>query len=253
MSRSRWGGFRKGRKRYINWWDELRTPDAATESVETPTSPTEFDYTTAQGIWNLNSTMQFPKSNASGGGGGGGGGGTPSYSTGFSASLDTISGQSATWSQRTVNISAYAGATVRIVFHYTNGSSFTGDIQLDLINLVGTTFYTFEVDDDGFETSTNGESTHASVNWVGLTNNATGGRFNRRTGGTPSSGTGLTTAADGSYYVYAETSSPANVTGYNFWLRSPQVTLGSSPTLTYYEARSGAGIGTLNVHLDVIA
>lgn len=55
---SRWGGFRKGRQRYRNWWDELKAPSAPSTA---PTSPTEFDYTTAQGIWNLDSTVQFSK------------------------------------------------------------------------------------------------------------------------------------------------------------------------------------------------
>jgi hypothetical protein len=94
MGRSRWGGFRKGRKRYSNWWTDLRTPDAATESVEAPASPTEFDYTTAQGIWNLNSTVQFYKGNApaeggDGGGGGGGGGGATIAFEGYASNTST--------------------------------------------------------------------------------------------------------------------------------------------------------------------
>ena len=244
--KSRWGGFRKGRQRYSNWWDELRTPDAASESVAAPTSPTEFDYTTAQGIWNLNSTVQFKKGNA--------GGSTPSYSLGLSSSLDNVTGQNATWSQRNVDISAYAGATVRLVFHYTNGSSYTGDIQLDQINLDGTT-YTFESTTESFETNGGNESTYNTVTWYQvITTYSAPGRWSRDSDGTPSGGTGLTTGAAGtSWYLYAETSSPANVTGYNFWLRSPQVTLSGSPTLSYYEGRSGAGIGTLNVYIDAIS
>lgn len=61
MSRSRWGGFFKGFRRYTNKWDDLRTSEAEAASVAAPTSPTDFDYTTAQGIWNLNSTVQFKK------------------------------------------------------------------------------------------------------------------------------------------------------------------------------------------------
>jgi len=64
MSRSRWGGFRGGFNRYKEKWNELRTQEAENQSVAAPTSPIEFDYTTAQGIWNLNSTIQFKKSNA---------------------------------------------------------------------------------------------------------------------------------------------------------------------------------------------
>ena len=238
MSRSRWGGFRKGFKRYYSNWEDLRTSSAST--VNAPANPTEFDYTTAQGIWNLNSTMQFPKTQIS-------------YSVGFSSSLDTVSGQNGSWSQRTIDISTYAQATVRLVFHYTNGDNdFTGDLQLDEIALDGTT-YSFESTSDNFETSGNDESTYGSVSWISVATNTTEGRWNRDSGGTPSSNTGLSSASDGSFYLYAETSSPANTNGYNFWLRSPQVTRSSSPTLTYYEARSGASIGTLNVYLDVIS
>jgi hypothetical protein len=59
---SRWGGFRKGRRRYTKDWDELKAPSAEREETVADT-PQEFSYVEAKGIWNLNSTMQFPKSN----------------------------------------------------------------------------------------------------------------------------------------------------------------------------------------------
>lgn len=62
---SRWGGFRKGRTRYTNNWDELKAPGAIREETVAET-PQQFSYVEAKGIWNLNSTMQFPKSNALG-------------------------------------------------------------------------------------------------------------------------------------------------------------------------------------------
>jgi hypothetical protein len=100
MSRSRWGGFRTGFKRYKNWWTDLRTPDSATESLEAPTAPTEFDYTTAQGIWNLNSTVQFYKGNAPAEGGGGGttiafegyATGSASNGSGYTLNLSSLTG-----------------------------------------------------------------------------------------------------------------------------------------------------------------
>jgi hypothetical protein len=67
MSKSRWGGYRIGRQRYTTQWEALRTPDAATQSIVAPTSPLEFSYTTAQGIWNLNSTVNFRGTPGSGG------------------------------------------------------------------------------------------------------------------------------------------------------------------------------------------
>lgn len=237
MSRSRWGAFFRGFRQYKTNWDNFKTSSA--QSVSTPTSPVEFDYTTAQGIWNLNSTVNFRST-----------GGGASYTLGFSESLDTISGQLDGWRERTVDISAYAGATERLVFHYVSGSSFTGDIQLDAINIDGNS-YSFESNTHSFETSANGESSYNSVSWQALSTGETNGRWCRDSGGTGSSDTARTDAANGSFYVFAETSTPG-YPSYNFWLRSPQITLSGSPTLSYYETRLGATIGTLNVHLDVI-
>lgn len=174
------------------------------------------------------------------------------YTVGFSASLDTITGQNASWSQRTVDISSYGGATVRPVFYYVSGSNFTGDIQLDQIQIDSTT-YSFESDSESWQTSSNESSTYSGVTWVSVPTAASNApRFSRDSGGTASTGTGLTTAADGSFYLYAETSS-AGYPNTPFWLRGPEVTLSGSPTFSYYEARSGATIGTLNFYLDVIS
>lgn len=176
-----------------------------------------------------------------------------SVSTGLSSSLFNVSGENNAWTQQTVDISAYANCTVRLVFKYANGgSSFYGDLQLDAIDLDGNT-YSFESTGESFETSASGESTYAGVSWGSLATGTTAERWNVDSGGTPSDSTGRADAADGSYYVYAETSSPANVNGYLFWLRSPEVTLGSTPTLTFYEARYGANIGQLDVYLDVVS
>ena len=240
MSRSRWGGFRRGLRLFRRKWEELEAESS--EGVSAPADITEFNYKNAQGIWNLNSTVNLRGEARS----------SATYTVGFSDSLDTISGESASWQQRTVDISDYSGATVRLVFNYKNGSGFRGDLQLDAIALDGTT-YSFENTGDSFQTSASGESTYAGVSWQTLSTGTTNARWNVDSGGTPSGSTGLTSGAVGSYYIYAETSSPADEQGYNFWLRSPQVTLGSSPTLTYYVARSGSNIGSLGIYLDVIA
>jgi hypothetical protein len=60
MSRSRWGGFRK---KLISSWNEIKAPSATLEEV--PATVQDFDYTQAKGIWNLRSTTQFSKKNAS--------------------------------------------------------------------------------------------------------------------------------------------------------------------------------------------
>lgn len=150
----------------------------------------------------------------------------------------------------------YRGATVRPVFFYENTSGgFRADLQLDLINLDGNG-YSFESNATGWQTTTSstGITGYSSASWTSVATAVTTGRWNRDAAGTGSSGTGRTDAASGSYYLYAETSSPANAAGYRFLLRGPQVTLGDDPDFTWYEARysSDSTMGTLKVYLDVI-
>jgi len=173
---------------------------------------------------------------------------------GLSSSLDSVSGQNASWSTRNVDISAYANEDVKLVFIYTNGTSgtsFQGDLQLDDIRLDGTT-YSFENTGHSWETTTTDTpvANYSSASFTNLAVGTTNGRWNVDSGGTPSGSTGLSSADAGTYYVYAETSG-TGTSGDNYILRSPTVTLGSSPTLQYAEARSGGNIGTLNVYLDV--
>jgi len=178
--------------------------------------------------------------------------------TGITSSLATYSGQNASWQLIDLSsaITAYAGATARVVFRYQSGSSFTGDLQLDAIT-VGPNTYGFETGVDGFETSTSTSGATAVYNSVtsfqALATGTSAGRWNRDTGNTPSSGTGNLGAYSGSYFVYAETST--NGTGFPsryFWLRGPEVVLeASSPSLGFALGREGATIGTLDVYLDI--
>jgi len=238
MSKSRFGGFRVGKKRILNDWDNRKSNSS---NASAPATVLDLDYSTAQGIWNLNSTVQFSKQSLS------------SIPLGLSTSLFQTSGVLDAWSEKTVDISSYATKTVRLVFKYTMiGANFTSDIQLDNINIDGN-IYSFENTGESWQTSGSGETDYSSVTWSNVAVATTGGRWNSDTGGTPSNGTARTDAASGSYYVYAETSSPGNVVGFVFWLRSPEIILDSSPTLTYYEARNGTNLGNLDVHLDVIS
>ena len=151
----------------------------------------------------------------------------------------------------------YRGATVRPVFYYENtNGGFRADLQLDLINLDGNV-YDFESNATGWQTTTSSTSisNYSSTSWSSLPNDAhQTSRWNRDSGGTSSSGTGRADAASGSYYLYAETTSPGNAVGFDFLLRGPQVTLGDDPDFTWYEARysSDSTMGTLKVYLDVI-
>lgn len=176
------------------------------------------------------------------------------YSLGLSASLFSVSGQSAVWTTRSVDVSSYSGATCYLVFSHTvaaSGTAFYADLQLDTITVNGTT-YNFDTGTESFQTSITCTSSYSAVSWTTLGTATTADRWNRDAGGTPSSSTGLTTADSGSYYVYTESSSPV-VNNDVFWLRSPQITLLSNQTVYFAEARYGSTIGTLNFYLDVIS
>lgn len=149
----------------------------------------------------------------------------------------------------------YRGATVRPVFFYENTSGgFKADLQLDSIDLDGN-FYGAGTETFQTTTSSTDISNYSSASFSNVATATTAGRWNRDTGGTPSTGTGRTDAAGGNYYYYAETTSPANVAGFKFILRGPQVTLGNDPDFTFYEARysSDNTMGTLKVYLEVIS
>ena len=171
---------------------------------------------------------------------------------GLTSSIDSISGYRAGWRYRNIDISEYRGATVRPVFHYLSGTSYRGDIQIDDIQIDSTYAYSFEQSaHHSFQSNQTNSSVYTSVVWSTLYAGATAGRWNIDSYGTPSSGTGETSAADGTYYVYVETS------GYslkNSWLRGPEIVLPSDVSnMSYAEARLGANIGSLNVYLDITA
>lgn len=169
----------------------------------------------------------------------------------INANVSSFGGNNAVWNEQTVDLSPYAGATLRVVWQYTKGLSFTGDIQLDDVYINGTT-YDFETDGDGFETSLAGETAYDDVSWSSVINGTTSKRWNRDTAGTGSSGTGLaedhTLGTTSGAYLYVETSGGA---AYEVsWLRSPEITLNANPGyLSFWEARYGATMGNVTVYL----
>lgn len=169
--------------------------------------------------------------------------------------LATYTGQSSLPEWEAINLSSsvsqYVGQQGRLVFQYTSGSSYTGDIQLDDVN-IGSTNYSFENSGNGWETTTNDTTTttytdayYQTLSWSQVLVATTNGRWNSDTGGTGSSGTALNSARTGLYYLYAETTSPAHPSKV-MWLRSPLITLDTA-TLNFDLARVGATIGTLRV------
>jgi hypothetical protein len=242
--KSRFGSYLRGRYFIYALWNNIKSPSSVVTSGYSDI--TTFDYGQAQGQYDLTSTTQFPHTKYV----------PPVYNLGFTPSLLNVSGQLDAWTQQTVDISGYAGATVQLVFHYVNtGGAYTSDMQLDQIDLDGN-IYSFENTTHNFETSVTGDnqSVYANVTWepVAIQQDSRS-QWQVDSGGTPSGGTGRTDAAAGTWYIYTEMSGEGATVNFNTWLRSPQVTLSSNPTLTFFEARLGASIGSLNIHLDVIA
>ena len=247
---SRFGSYRK-----INFekvLTDLRTTELGTKVYERyeeypldeqNMTLIDLDYTTTSGIWNMRSTMQFHKKGKF----------IETIVLGLTDSLYQTSGVLDAWTKHTIDISNKPNRTVRPVFKYTMiGAVYTADLQLDNIVIDGNT-YSFENTGDSFQTSSTSNTDYNNVTWSNVGVGTTTGVWNVDTAGTGSSGTGRTDASSGVYYVYAETSSPANVVGYTFWLRGPEITLSANPTFSYYEARNGTNLGTLDIYLDIIS
>jgi len=199
---------------------------------------------------------------ASGGGGGGGGGG----GTGLSSALMTqlVGGTGNTnWTQYTISLSSYASNTIRLVWKYivvNNGNVYQNDIQLDTVAITGgSESYNFDSDNESFQTTyvsdnpSTADSGYSSLTWYSVQTSDTRGYWCRDgNGSTPSGSTGGASAQGGSFYIYAETSSPT-ADGDAMWLRSPQITLDSTPgNCTFYVARDITGNSTLDFYVDVI-
>lgn len=162
-----------------------------------------------------------------------------SYTTGFTESLLTTTGSiSDSWVQKTLDLSEYAGALVRVVFrHITYGEQ--AGIGIDSI-VIDSNTYNFDSTALDFEVDSNYSGTveYADVNWETV-----GSRlhsFYIQEGG----------AQSGNFYLSSLTS-PFNNTGKTRWLRSPTVLLGETPELTFYENRKYSD-KPVNVYLDIV-
>ncbi|MEM1000210.1 MAG: T9SS type A sorting domain-containing protein [Bacteroidota bacterium] len=148
------------------------------------------------------------------------------------------------WYSDTVDLSNYTGLSIFLVrWTGTTGTSYTSDMALDNINL-GEGFCHSKVTSypyaESFESGLGDWTQETSDDWDWF----------RYSGSTPSFSTGPTTASDGAYYLYTESSSP------NF----PSKTMGihacfdfsslDHPTLTFDQHLYGATMGTLTLQIS---
>lgn len=158
----------------------------------------------------------------------------------------TLSGDQGTaWGNATVDLSAYSG-TIQLRFNGVTGSNYTGDMSVDNVKVRAATSSTCTAIssfpyNESFESGTGSwvQETTDDIDWT------------RRSGTTPSSGTGPSGATDGTYYMYVEASSPnypskvANLRSSCFDISSL-----STPTFDFSYHMLGSAMGTLRVQVS---
>jgi hypothetical protein len=202
--------------------------------------------------------------------------------------LQTITGQqhssqTTSSTQYSINVGAFKGKTVRAVFHYVSGSNYTGDVQLDVISMPwygsffgspnqwqamstgfgGSTFSAAQLKPNftlngnwenanlgNIQTTRTDTTSHTNATWYDITTGSSNLRWNGRTGGTPSGGTGMTTMLG--YHVYAEVSSAFNK---NFWMRTPEWNVPNevgSGNIGFTYGAYGSNMGTLKLYVQEV-
>lgn len=167
-------------------------------------------------------------------------------------------GNSSSWSNQVITLSSeYHGHDVRVVWKYTGGSSFTGDLQIGgNVTLGGTTFDLDTYTGTAWQTTRVDTAAYNTATFYDILTGTTGLRWNKRaTFAPPSTGTGLApppyAGGDNTYY-YAETTSP----GYpskRFWLRSPQVSISQlGSQINWWRGNYGATMGSYSIYLEIM-
>lgn len=166
------------------------------------------------------------------------------------ASWTTVWSQSGnqgnTWNPATVGLSSYTGSTIQLRYVGTTSTSYTSDMSVDDVALTlttgggggscATTISSFPYS-ESFESSFGAWSQSSADDFD----------WSRNSGGTPSSGTGPSSASAGSWYVYTEASSP-NYSTKTAILDGPCFDLSSvsSPTFTFdYHLYGASNMGSL--------
>lgn len=171
--------------------------------------------------------------------------------------VSTISGQQQTsngaaYLTRTVDLSGYGSQAIKVRFRYTAAGGYRGDVAIDDVYITGSGGSIGGTVNEG-STGGGGGSTSGEVDLTfesGFGDWTNGGSegFTRRSGSTPSSSTGPSSASGGSYYAYMETSSGyAYSSGNDAILTSPQFDLSSNTNLAFDYHMYGGNIGTLRL------
>ena len=153
------------------------------------------------------------------------------------------------WQSASVDISSYVGGSVLMRFNRITGGTWQADIAIDDVSLTegavvvngctgGITSYPYN---EGFENTLGAwtQSTSDDINWTVDAN------------GTPSNGTGPSSATEGTYYIYVEAS--GNGTGYpnkRAIINSPCFDLTNQASATFsfsYHQYGSSNMGTIDL------
>ena len=153
------------------------------------------------------------------------------------------------WLSVNINLDSYVGGSVQLRFNRFVGSTWQADIAIDSVSLTegaanngclgGISSFPYS---ESFE-NTLGAWSQSSADDIDWTIDANG---------TPSSNTGPSSAADGTYYVYVEASSP-NYPSRRAILNSPCFDLSSAASATFnfnYHQYGAADMGTLDLEIS---
>lgn len=172
-----------------------------------------------------------------------------SWSTEFNQSGN----QGNQWNAGSVNLSGYLGSTIQVRFVTTTGSTWQGDVSIDDVELStsggggggnactgGITSFPYNTT---FESNLGGwtQGSGDDFDWA------------RRSGTTPSSNTGPSSASEGSFYCYIESSSP-NYSTKEAALNSPCFDLSGESTANFsfsYHMYGAAAMGGLELQASV--
>ena len=159
------------------------------------------------------------------------------------------------WLGATIDLTAYAGTTIKLRFHGTTGNGYQSDMSVDNVNLIDTstpvsctsTINTYPYT-EGFEGSGSG----GLGAWIQAAGDD--GNWTNRSGGTPSGSTGPSAATEGSYYMFTEATfslSPGSPNKTAF-LDSPCFDLTGllNPDFNFSYHMYGADMGTLRVRVS---
>lgn len=248
--RNRYGNFIGGKYLYVQ--NDVGNPNFPTyinRSLGTltpfaPQTDTDFEYTSNEGgMWGLNGTFEFPKRNN-----------RTFNTTGLTDELDSLYLTDITpWTTKTVNISRFANRSARVVFRQVVLRTYLGnfgstDGYLDFIQVSGTN-YGFEATAESFETTTTNSylTDYSSLAWTAMASTATRDRFSRANVVNI-----VGSSSNGNFAVRSNYNTTwGELYNHTMWLRSPVVSLGASPTLSFRYAWPDFTTTIVFIYLDL--